>query len=58
MSTQTINPCDGAPKTLDANGVSWEDRCNACREKSPHEIESCILDLKTEYEKQKAQTNA
>ena len=50
MSTTAPAACKGAPKTLDPNGVSWEDRCKACFTTDSDNTKTCVKDLKTEYE--------
>lgn len=42
--------CKDAPKTLDSNGVSWKDRCEACfaATDSNDDAQTCVKDLRTE----------
>ena len=50
MSSTASTACKGAPKTLDSNGVSWEDRCETCFATNSDNTQTCVKDLKTEYE--------
>lgn len=45
------DPCEGAPTTLDANGVSWSDRCKSCQDKDAAERTTCMNTMMEEYAK-------
>ena len=43
------DPCEGAPTTLDANGVSWSQRCNLCQAKDGDDRTTCMETMMKEY---------